>query len=341
MPGSGPFLSVLPFARLFFPLLCEDFSNGGLTAGTSKGIAVAFKKNVVSALIFALCLVFVLPAHGAGIQVTWDPDTVVPGAIVMVSVKTPLDLAACEAVVGSDRFPLVKRGDGRYVALVGIDLETKKGIIPVDLDLFPPGEEKPYRLRADLEVRQTGEKPPVQNLSLPTGMVEFSPERLKSIRRDNAELGESLAARTRERFWREGFLMPVTGRISAEFGVRRILNGQERAPHSGVDIAANQGTPIQASNHGVVLLAEDLYLPGKTVVLDHGWGVNTLYGHLDRISVSEGEEVNRGQTLGTVGATGRATGPHLHFGAYIRGIKVDPLKLVEATRELSHSGQVP
>lgn len=302
---------------------------------------MAFKKNVIPALIFAVCLVFVLPAHGAGIQVTWDPDTVVPGSIAMVSVTTALDLAACEAVVGPDRFPLVKIEDGLYVALVGIDPGEKKGIIPVDLDLFPSGKETPYRLRADLEVRQTGEKPPVQNLSLPTGMVEFSPERLKRIRKDNAGLGKSLAARTRERFWEKGFLMPVTGRISAEFGVRRILNGQERAPHSGVDIAASQGTPIQASNNGVVLLAEDLYLSGKTVVLDHGWGVNTLYGHLDGISVTEGEEVDRGQTIGTVGATGRATGPHLHFGAYIRGIKVDPLKLIEATRELSRSGQVP
>ncbi|MBN2720005.1 MAG: M23 family metallopeptidase [Proteobacteria bacterium] len=302
---------------------------------------MASKKNVIPALIFVACLVLILPAHGAGIQVTWDSDAVVPGSIVMVSVTTAQDLAACEAVVGPDRFPLVKVKDDRYVALVGIDLGEKKEIIPVDLDLFPFGEETPYRLRADLEVRQTGEKPPVQNLSLPTGMVEFSPERLKRIRKDNAELGKSLAARTRARFWDEGFLLPVPGRISAEFGVRRVLNGQERAPHSGVDIAANQGTPIQASNHGVVVLAEDLYLMGKTVVLDHGWGVNTLYGHLEGISVSEGEEVNRGNTIGTVGATGRATGPHLHFGAYIRGIKVDPLKLIEATREFSSSGQVP
>lgn len=302
---------------------------------------MSLKKNVIPDLIIATCLVLVLPAQGAGIQLTWDPDTVVPGSIVMVSVTTALDLAACEAVVGPDRFPLVKMEEGRYAALVGIDLGEKKEIIPVDLDLFPSGEETPYRLRADLEVRQSGKKPPVQNLSLPTGMVEFSPEHLKRIRKDNTELGKSLAARTRERFWEEGFLMPVTGRISAEFGVRRVLNGQERAPHSGVDIAANRGTPIQASNHAVVLLAEDLYLMGKTVVLDHGWGVNTLYGHLERISVSEGEEVNRGQTIGTVGATGRATGPHLHFGAYIRGIRVDPLKLIEATRELFRSGQAP
>ena len=126
--------------------------------------------------------------------------------------------------------------------------------------------------------------------------------------------------------------MPVKGRITTEFGVRRVLNGKQRSPHSGVDIAAKVGTPVKASNGGKVLLAGSLYLSGNTVVVDHGWGMITLYAHLDRIAATKGQLVERGDTVGTVGMTGRATGPHLHFGAFIRGVKVDPLQLIEATQ---------
>ena len=96
-----------------------------------------------------------------------------------------------------------------------------------------------------------------------------------------------------------------------------------------------KGAPVKSANDGLVLLADDFYLSGKTVVVDHGWGVSTIYAHLDRTDVREGQEIKRGQIPGTVGTTGRATGPHLHFGAFIRGAKVDPLKLVEATKGLS------
>ena len=129
--------------------------------------------------------------------------------------------------------------------------------------------------------------------------------------------------------------MPVSGPISTSFGTRRVLNGQPRSSHSGVDIAVERGTPVNASNAGKVLLADRFFLSGETVVVDHGWGVSTLYAHLDTITVSEGQSVKRGQAVGTVGSTGRATGPHLHFGVFIRGVKVDPLQLIEATRGLS------
>lgn len=296
----------------------------------------------LTGLVLALTLLLFPGPSGAGaIRVTWDPAKVTPGSVVSVSVESPVQLRGCEALVGPDRFPMIPTGTGLYVALVGIDLEEKEPLIPVDLLLSPLQGGEPRRLRANLAVQGPVEAAPVQSLSLPTGMVDFTPERLAQIRDDRRALEESLGARTPERFWKEGFRMPVEGRITTRFGVRRVLNGQERSPHGGVDIAANSGTPIRVSNGGVVLLAEELYLSGKTIVVDHGWGVATLYGHLEEMPVRAGQDVGPGEVIGTVGTTGRSTGPHLHFGAFVRGVKVDPFGLIEATRGFAGAGETP
>lgn len=126
------------------------------------------------------------------------------------------------------------------------------------------------------------------------------------------------------------FAQPVAGEISSPFGRRRILNGQPRSPHSGLDIAAPVGTPIQAPAPGLVSMTGDLFFNGKTLFLDHGQGLITMYCHLSRIDVAEGQEVQRGETLGQVGATGRATGPHLHWSVSLNGHRVDPVLAMRA-----------
>ena len=253
----------------------------------------------------------------------------------MLKVESPVGLMAAEASVGKDRFPLIRIGGDVYAALVGIDVRNEEASVPVDFALFPVKGGPPYRIRADLKVRDiVSGTERVQKLSLPSGMVDLSQQRIRQVREDNRTLGDILATRSRVRPWKEGFLLPVRGRITTRFGTGRVLNGKPRASHSGVDIAGPRGTPVKTANSGKVLLADDFYLSGKTVVVDHGWGVSTIYAHLDRIDVREGQTVERGQVLGTVGSTGRATGPHLHFGAFIRGAKVDPLQLIEVTRDL-------
>lgn len=282
---------------------------------------------VLAALIFCSGI-----AYARTMRVSWDPASVRPGAVVAVKVQVPGEVAAVNAVAGKERFPLLRTGDHEYLALVGIGLDYGSEIYPLEIYMSSIRRADPYYLRADLKI--TGKDFGEQALSLPTGMVDFSRENLERVKSDADKLRTILDERFSERYWRESFVLPVEGRISTRFGVRRVLNGKPRSPHTGVDIAAAKGTPVAAANSGVVTMVDNHYLTGWTVVLDHGWGVSTIYAHLDSVSAREGQLVKRGQTLGTIGDTGRATGPHLHLGAFVRGTKVDPLLLIEATAGL-------
>jgi len=121
------------------------------------------------------------------------------------------------------------------------------------------------------------------------------------------------------------FIWPVTGRISSIFGLRRFFNEQERRPHSGLDIAASEGTPIKAVASGTVLDAGDFFFSGNMIYIDHGQGIITLYAHLSKISVKPGDVVRQGDIIGEVGQTGRVTGPHLHFAVYANQALIDPM----------------
>lgn len=160
---------------------------------------------------------------------------------------------------------------------------------------------------------------------LPPAMVTPPPETLERIGREREAVRAARRHDTPEPLFATGFVWPATGRISGVFGSRRILNGEPRAPHLGVDVARPTGTPVAAAAPGIVRLAEPaLYFQGGTVILDHGHGVSSSYLHLSRIDVRVGQRVARGETIAAIGATGRVTGPHLHFEIGWMGIPVDP-----------------
>lgn len=170
---------------------------------------------------------------------------------------------------------------------------------------------------------------PVQRIDgLPPQQVTPDPKTLKRINEEAALVAAAKAKDTATPFFRSGFVWPVAGRVSGVYGSQRILNGEPRAPHGGLDIAAPKGAPVVATADGTVSLVQnDLFFTGKTVMIDHGFGLASVYAHLDTVAVKPGQTVAKGAAIGTVGASGRATGPHLHWGVSLFETRLDPALL--------------
>ena len=171
----------------------------------------------------------------------------------------------------------------------------------------------------------------VQHISgVAQGKVTPSKSAEAEIQRERRELGRAVTHVKKGDFWRRGFILPVDGRISGHFGNQRIFNGIPKSPHTGTDIAAPEGTPVKASGDGIVLLSgKDYFYTGNMVVIDHGQGLQTIYAHLKAATVKEGDTVKQGDVIGFVGKTGRATGPHLHWGASLNNVRFRPHSLLD------------
>jgi len=174
-----------------------------------------------------------------------------------------------------------------------------------------------------------------ERITLPSSMVTFDKKTLSRIKREREKLKALKAASSKRRLWSGPFILPLKGRVSGAFGQRRILNKSPRSPHGGLDIAAPLGTPVAAAGGGRVSYVGQFFFYGKFVLLDHGLGLFTLYAHLNSAKVKEGEVIKAGQTIGHVGATGRATGPHLHFAVSMGEARVSPLGFISLTERLT------
>jgi murein DD-endopeptidase MepM/ murein hydrolase activator NlpD len=217
-------------------------------------------------------------------------------------------------------------------------LSEERGLLGVDLEKAP-GK---YELKVTGQTT-TGEtivcSAPVdveegrfatEKLRVGKEFVEPNPEQIKRANEERQKLRDIFDRVTPERLWNGKFRVPLDGvTTGGNFGKRRILNGQPGSPHGGVDFPAATGTPVHAAQSGRVALAEKLFFSGNTVVIDHGLGIYTFYGHLSEIAVSVGEALESGQVLGKVGATGRVTGSHLHWGLTVERARVNPLEIVK------------
>ncbi len=169
----------------------------------------------------------------------------------------------------------------------------------------------------------------IEKFTVDEKFVEPNKEDEERAEKEGQRLHEIYATRTPEKMWNGAFRFPLSGpRRGSNFGSRRILNGEARSPHSGLDIHAATGTPVHAAQRGRVMLAEELYYAGNAIVLDHGMGVYTFYCHLSKIDVKEGDVVDAGALIGLVGATGRVTGPHLHWGLEVNEARINPLQIL-------------
>lgn len=221
--------------------------------------------------------------------------------------------------------PFVRRGD-RWLAAVGVDLDSRPGDHAVDVT-FAYEDGRKRTVREPVTVR--AEQYPTTELQVEERYVELAPEDQARAEREAAETSAIYDTFTPERYWSEPFQVPVQGaKDGRNFGHRRVFNGQPRSPHSGADLRAGTGTPILAANRGRVVLAKDLFFSGNAVYLDHGHGLYTTYLHLSRIDVAVGDVVEQGEQLGLAGATGRVTGPHLHWGVRLLDARVDPFSLM-------------
>lgn len=212
--------------------------------------------------------------------------------------------------------------NGEWFALAGVDVETPVGPSTLRITVKPGGETA--RAVPILEAHyRTG------TLTVAPKFVEPGPEDQKQIEADSKFKAKVFAASAGESLWAGDFHAPVAAQATDSFGTRRMFNGKLASVHKGADFRAAMGTPVHAANSGTVVIARPLYYEGNCVVIDHGLGLYTLYMHFSRIDVKEGQRVKTGQMLGLSGATGRVTGPHLHWAVRWQGAYLDPIKLMK------------
>ncbi len=242
--------------------------------------------------------------------------------LVEVSADPPLDNAVF--LWKGREFTLKPAGPGRLLGLAGVDLLEPPGRLPLSVR----GSRGGLVLRFETEVAVRKTAFPVQEMTLPESMAVFDNATLDRIRREAERLDNVLAV-VSPPSWEAPFCPPVKDFRPKGFGSRRVINGEPRAPHAGVDVHLPEGTPVAAVAAGTVAFAGEQFFGGRSVVIDHGGGVFSIYYHLRDYRVSEGARVSRCETIGAVGSTGRSTGPHLHFGMRAAGGRVDPTRLFD------------
>jgi len=259
-------------------------------------------------------------APSKGVSLAVSSTTPSQGEPVTVEVVAALPADNGIVLWNGGSWPLRETAPGRYAGIVGVDLLHPPGPATLAVEAWSGG----VRISAEARLVVTRRKFPVQEMTLPKRMTEFDDATLERIRTEARSLEERLARVTAPILWRTPFLPPVEEYRPENFGSRRVINGEERSPHAAVDIRLPEGTPVRSISDGTVAFAGEQFFGGRSVVVDHGGGVFSVYYHLKEFSVSGGQRVARGETIGEVGATGRATGPHLHFGVRLPGGRVDP-----------------
>jgi murein DD-endopeptidase MepM/ murein hydrolase activator NlpD len=259
-------------------------------------------------------------------SVEFEPLALVNGSPVIFRISPPGTLTSLEGTWLEHRIDFHFDPKSKtWYGIGGVSLETKPGAYALKLSGITRENRE---LAFDRKIWVRAAKYPTIAAHVASQFTEPSPEQLRQINGDKETKQRVFAQVAPEQEWSGDFRAPVKARISDVFGTRRTFNGKVQSLHQGLDYAVPVGTPIAAANRGRVLLARPLFFEGNCVVLDHGQGLLTLYLHLSKIDVKEGDVVERGQQLGLSGGTGRATGPHLHIAVRWQGVYVDPATLL-------------
>jgi murein DD-endopeptidase MepM/ murein hydrolase activator NlpD len=279
----------------------------------------------VPTLVLVAALLVFAPVYAAAqlSKVTLTPAVVYAGAPELIRVHAP----GAREVEGEwlGRKIAFFEKDGEWFALVGVDVEAAIG--PSTLHVMVKTAGGSEDLSRNVAILQAHYR--MGTLTVAPKFVEPPAEETARIKAES-ELKEKVFATSADRpLWNGDFRAPVTAEATDSFGTRRMFNGKLASVHKGADFRAGTGTPVHAGNSGVVVIARPLYFEGNCVVIDHGLGLYTLYMHFSRIDVKEGQRVKTGEMLGLSGATGRVTGPHLHWAVRWENAYLDPIKLLK------------
>jgi murein DD-endopeptidase MepM/ murein hydrolase activator NlpD len=297
----------------------------------------------ILALFFAPALIAAdAPQCTGGLKLTVSALQASQGTTLIVNVRSAKPLSAITgtwmdrkvyfwpANAGSKARTTSSSAGDSWQALLGVDLEKAPG--EYELSISSGEEGGSTRCTATLQIRAG--KFATESLKVDPQFVEPNEQQAQRAVAEQQKLRQLYDTVTPEKLWRGPFQIPLTGAVQGtNFGKRRILNGQPRSPHTGADFPAPTGTAVHTTQNGRVVLAEELYFSGNTIIIDHGLGIYSLYGHLSAIDVAVGDDVKAGVVIGKVGATGRVTGPHLHWGVVVNRTRVNPLQLVSILQD--------
>ncbi len=284
-------------------------------------------KLIVKTLLLQLFLLSFssLPSMAGNFTVHVEPKQISQGGIALVTIKSNEIRSASLEQKGLRAVFYPGAAPGTWNCLIGIDLDEKPGEkeLPISLTL-----KNSARQSASIGFTVLKKDFPTQKLTLPPSKVTLNPKNAARAARERKTVLNLFTSGEPDKLWSGAFIKPLGGKTSTAFGLRRIINGKVKNPHTGIDLKARAGRPVAASAGGIVAYTGDHFFSGNSVFIDHGAGLFTMYFHLAEIKVKKGQKVAGGATIGTVGSTGRSTGPHLHWGVRVNNQRVDPLALV-------------
>lgn len=280
-------------------------------------------------LVFALLCAIQSSTAAPSITVTAASRSMRPGELVVLTIVTPATATPPRVhAFGRDLPPFAVDAKTWHV-LVGIDLGVAPGTYPVAIEAGSGTAAQ----RTTFRIAVKGRSFPTRTLTVDGAFVNPPPAAVERIQEEARHLAELWETSTPGKLWSGPFVRPVPDPANSAFGTRTILNGEARSPHGGADFRSAAGTPIKAPNSGRVALVGSYYFTGDTVVIDHGLGLFSLFAHMSAIDVHEGDLVKAGAVIGRVGASGRVTGPHLHWAVRASGARIDPLSLLSVLGE--------
>jgi murein DD-endopeptidase MepM/ murein hydrolase activator NlpD len=291
------------------------------------------KRITMALLLIALLITSVKSTESTEISVSFSSTSLAHGGLMLMAIQSG-EMEKPQVTWMDRDIPLIYHYEtSSWRGFIAADLNQKAGLYQAvvrvssseSVDYYPILViEKDYGVRV---------------LKLPPGKVDLSEAALKRVSREAAEVKALWEADCRTPLWSDGFILPVNNTIVGTFGKRSIINNRKRHPHSGIDIRGKVGDPVSAMHHGEIILVANHFFTGKSIFLDHGGCIVSMYFHLDDILVEKGQRVEKGQIIGTVGATGRVTGPHLHWGVRVNNARVNPLTLIELSREMEQQSR--